>query len=159
MISSATRRLQLFVEITLPPLGRILGLFDGVAPAAARLEGRPPVREPGRESGKLLDGTLDREADRTDSFVRRLHRIHGAVCRSVELVELQVDPVHRTPDLVDYRQNFTLCSPNQRRKSIESYGQPEKGPRNPETNGNEKHREGEIREISEGEGENHRYAD
>src|SRR5437879_4394089 len=120
------RRLQLFVEIALPPLGRILGLVDGVTPAAARLKRRPPVREPGGKTGELLDGSLDGEADRTDGLVRGLHRVYSAVRRRVELVELQVDSVHRPSDLVDHRQNLTLYSPNQRGKSIEGYGQPQK---------------------------------
>ena len=38
---------------------------------------------------------------------------------------------------------------------LKRYGQPQKGPCKPETDGEEEHRKGEISEISEGEGDDH----
>jgi hypothetical protein len=48
-----------------------------------------------------------------------------------------------------------FCPSDQRRKSVESYGQPEKCPTKPETGGDQEDREGERGEIPEGEGDDH----
>src|SRR5262245_51420442 len=101
------RRLQLFVEITLAARGRFFPLVDGVAPAAARLQRGPPMRDTCREARELLDRPLHGEADRANRLVGGFDGVYGAVRGRVELVELRIHPVYRPSDLVDHRKNFT----------------------------------------------------
>jgi hypothetical protein len=69
---------------------------------------------------------------------------------------LRVHPVYRAPDLVDHRQNLTLCPSNQRRKPVKRYGEPEKRPADAHADRDQEDRESEVSKISERESENHR---
>src|SRR5262249_37829704 len=115
VISSVTARLQLVLEILLPARGGGLPLGDGVLPAATCPQRGPAVRDARREAGELLHRRLHRVADCPHGLVDGHDGIHGAVRGHVELVELCVDPIHRTPDFVDDRKHFTLRPLNERR--------------------------------------------
>ena len=116
------------------------------------------MRDAGAEARELLNRPFDREAHRAHGLVGRPDGVDGALRRRVQLVELCIHPVHRSPDLFDHWQNRTFRSPDQRRKSVESYGEPEKRPADTETDGDQEHGKREIGEISEREGDHQQQA-
>ena len=113
------------------------------------------MRHAGAEARELPHGRLDGEADRPHGLVDRLDGVDGTVRRGIQLVELRVHPVDRSPNLVDHGQNLTFCPTNQRRKSVESYGEPEERPADADTDGDQEERQGRAGEISVRESKGH----
>ncbi len=116
-------------------------------PVALRLEVGRAVAHRGGEARHLLDGPRDGHAHGTHRRIDAVGRVDGAVRDLVDLVELAVDPIHTSPDLVDHRQDLALCPAYQRGKASNGSAQPHEQVREGETDGEEEDREREPPEV------------